>query len=560
MAPGPISTMGAPVEQLELATVTRLSQAVSDEIVLEKVIDVVLRSAVAQAGAGRGLLILPSGAEPRLAAEAATEGDRVVVQLADRPVTSDLLPLSVLQHVLRTGENTILDDAGIHPSFAGDPYVRARRVRSVLCLPLVSQGKLRGVLYLENNLVSRAFAADRIAPLKLIASRAAVTLENARLVRDLEQREAKIKRLVDANIIGIFIWSHGVIIEANDTFLHMLGFDREDLVAGRIRWLNQTPTEWHDVQARAEEELARTGTSQPFEKEYFRKDGSRIPVLIGSALFQGYGSARTGVSFVLDLSARKRAEAEARDSEQRYRDLQAEMAHASRVSTMGQITASIAHEVRQPITAVITNATAALRWLNRDTPNLEEAREGLRRIVSDGHRAGDVMSRISDLVKKAPSRRDDVDINAAIQEVIELTRSEATKNGLAVQAELKDGLPTIKGDRVQLQQVVLNLVVNGLQALETTADGPRTLSVATAGSEPDGVLVAVTDTGVGLSAAELERVFDPFYTTKADGLGMGLSICRSIVRAHGGRLWVTANQPRGAVFQFTVPGGKSGDS
>jgi signal transduction histidine kinase len=220
---------------------------------------------------------------------------------------------------------------------------------------------------------------------------------------------------------------------------------------------------------------------------------------------------------------------------------------------MGQITASIAHEVRQPIAAAITNARAALHWLDRKPPDLEEVRQGLARIINDGNRAGDVVSRISDLVKKAPPREDPVDMNDAIREVIELTRGEAAKNGTSVQARLADRLPLIKGDRVQLQQVVLNLVINALQALGAAAAGTRTVVITTGNDEANAVRVAVADTGPGLRPEEVERVFEPFYTTKSDGLGMGLSICRSIIQTHGGRLWVMANQPQGVVFQFTVP-------
>jgi signal transduction histidine kinase len=224
---------------------------------------------------------------------------------------------------------------------------------------------------------------------------------------------------------------------------------------------------------------------------------------------------------------------------------------------LGQLTASIAHEVNQPIAAAVTNAQAALRWLSARPPELEEVRQALGRIVRDGNRAGDVIGRIRELIKKAPPRTDWVDINEAIREVIELTHGEALKNGTSAQTALKEGLPLIEGDRVQLQQVVLNLIVNAVQAMDAVAEGPREVFVTTAQAEPNGVLVAVKDSGPGLPANSLEHLFAPFYTTKPGGLGMGLSICRSIVEAHGGRIWVTANSPQGAIFQFTVPGGAS---
>jgi C4-dicarboxylate-specific signal transduction histidine kinase len=253
------------------------------------------------------------------------------------------------------------------------------------------------------------------------------------------------------------------------------------------------------------------------------------------------------------LTERKRAEAEARESERRYREMQMELAHANRVATTGQLTASIAHEVNQPIAATVTNAQAALRWLDARPPDLDEVRQALARIVRDAYRAGDVIGRIRDLIKKAPPRTNSVDMNEAVREVIELIRGEAVKNGVSLQMELGKGLPLIKGDRVQLQQVVLNLIINAVQAVGAVADGAREVLITTAQADPNGVLVAVKDSGPGLAPASLERLFEAFYTTKPGGLGMGLSICRSIIEAHEGRVWVTANLPQGAVFQFTLP-------
>jgi len=242
-----------------------------------------------------------------------------------------------------------------------------------------------------------------------------------------------------------------------------------------------------------------------------------------------------------------------RESERRYRELQRELAHANRVATMGQLTASIAHEVNQPIATTVTNAHAALRWLDAQPPDVEEARQALHRIVNDGNRAGDVIGRIRELIKKAPRRKDKVDINAAIREVLELIRGEAIKNGASVQMQLADGLPFIEGDRVELQQVILNVLINAIEAMSGVSDGVRELAVSTGKTDSGCLLVAVRDSGPGFAPQSAEHVFAPFYTTKPTGLGMGLSICRSIIEAHGGRLWATANLPRGAVVQFTVP-------
>jgi PAS domain S-box-containing protein len=528
-APGSMSTIGAPVEHLDLATLIKVSQAVSGEIVLEKLIDTLMRAAIEQAGAERGLLILPGAGAQRIAAEATTGEDTPHVQLRDVPVSAVVLPESVLYHVLHTRESVILDDAALEPPFAADPYIREHRARSILCLPLMNQAKLIGAVYLENNLAPRVFAPGRIAALTLLASQAAISLENARLYRDLEQREAKIRRLVDANIVGIFIWDfEDHVLEANDAFLRIVGYDREDLMAGRLHWTDLTPPEWLDRDLRQwipEQKVS--GRLEPFEKEYFRKDGSRVPVLIGVATFEEGGSE--GVAFVVDLTERKRAEAEAVESERRYREVQRELAHASRVATMGQLSASIAHEVIQPIAATVTNADAGLRWLNAKRPDIEEARQAFAHIVENAKRAGEVIGRIRALIKKEPPRKDDVAINDSILEVVALTHGEAMKHGVSVRTQLAEGLPPIEGDRVQLQQVMLNLIINAIDAMRGMNEAPRELLISTGRAESDGVLVAVRDSGPGLAPSALEHLFEAFHTTKPNGLGLGLSICRTIV-------------------------------
>jgi PAS domain S-box-containing protein len=1080
------ATIGSPIQQLDVASIVKTFQAVSSEIELPKLIERLMTIALENAGADRGLLILPEEHDHLIQAEAKATGDQVEVVLYQKPITGVTCPESLVRYVIRAHESVILDDASRPNLFSEDDYLLGRRFRSILCLPLIKQGQLIGLLYLENTLTSHAFTPDRIAVLELLAAQAAIALENTRLYGDLQEREAKVRRLVDSNIIGIFIWDfEGRIIEANEAFLQMVGYSNDDLISGRLSWTALTPKEWRGATERGVATVTETGSCKAYEKEYLRKDGSRVPILVGGATFGGRRDQ--GVAFVLDLTERKQAEEErganlwllesldkvnkaiqgtndleqmtsavldevlsifacdrawlvypcdpeasswcatmehtrpnfpgafalgvdlsmdadvanmfraarARDgavqfhseserpvptrlaetfsiksvigmalypkvdkpymlglhqcshprvwtaleerafeevgrrlgdaltgllilrnlrqsegkleeaqriarvghwnhdldtdlrtwSDENYRifglqpqaraitrellrefihpedfesaaqarsnalrggppydveyrvvrpdgdvrivhargnvmrdesgrprrifgtvqditerrhveealreraqllDLthdsifvrsmndaisfwnqgaeqlygwnkkealgqvshqllrtifpapldeitaevlstrrwegelvhtkrngmqvtvasrwslredtrgrpvgiletnnditerkraeyltghvfesspdsmciigkdyrlqrvnpiferlwekpaatavgmhiaevlgtelferharssldrcfageevsvadwyaaplgrkywvithsplrptsqrveaalliardftdyvqaaealraaQTELAHVNRVTTMGQLTASIAHEVNQPIAAVVSNADAALRWLGRAPPELEEIRRSLNSIIKDSIRAGNVVDRIRALVKKTPPRNDPLDCNEAVREVVEVTRSELLRNNVSLKTELATGLPLVRGDRIQLQQVVLNLIMNAVEAMSDVSNGPRELLVSTMEDKPNGVLVAVRDSGPGLNPESLERLFDPFYTTKPSGMGMGLSICRSILEAHGGRLWAGANVPHGASFHFTLP-------
>jgi PAS domain S-box-containing protein len=379
-----------------------------------------------------------------------------------------------------------------------------------------------------------------------VTERKRAELERRRLASLVEQA---------ADLMAIADISGGTAIYLNKAGLEMVGFDGSEEARRRrgIHWIfpedRQFMTEvlWPTV-------LEKGSWSGEMRFRHF-KTGDPIPVLY--SVFR-IDDPETGqplnVGFVCrDITERKRAEAERRENDRRYREMQIELAHANRVATMGQLTASIAHEVNQPIAATLTNAQAALRWLHAGSSHLEKVQQSLTSIVEDGTRAGEVINRIRALMKKAPPRKDRLEINGVIVEIIELTRGEAMKHGISVLAELADHLPVVEADRVQLQQVLLNLIVNALDAMSAPNVGPSQLLISTGKGETSGVLVAVQDSGPGLEAAMLERVFESFYTTKPTGLGLGLSICRSIIEAHGGRLWASTNQLRGATFQFTLP-------
>ena len=537
-------TIGAPIEHLDLATVLKISQAVSSEIVLENLIDTLLRTAIEHAGAERGLLILQRGAELRIQAEATTGASSVTLELRDAPISSAELPEAVIQYAARTQESVMLDDASARGSFCNDEYIRRVQARSVLCLPLVKQGQLIAVLYLENNLAANVFTPARIALLNVLVSAAAISLENSRLYRDLQEREAKIRRLVDANIVGVLISNlEGPICDANDAFLRMVQYKREDVTSGRLRWTDLTPPEWQAATERAVAQLRTTGTCEMYEKEYFRSDGSRVPVLIAATVI---GDARSEtLAFVLDLTERKRAEEE----RERLRQAQADLAYMSRVITVGELAGSLAHEIKQPIAAAVMNARTCARWLQRDEPDIGEASEAASRVVKDTTRAAEIIDRVRSLYRRDTPQRELVDLNEIIREMMVLLQDEANRYSIPIRGELTQGLPKVMADRVQLQQVLMNLILNGIEAMKDTGGK---LTVTSKSSDDGQLIVSISDSGIGLPQNP-DRIFEAFFTTKSQGTGMGLSISRTIVESHSGRLWASANTGPGATFHFSLP-------
>jgi PAS domain S-box-containing protein len=930
---GASSTTVSPSELPDLATVIKVSQAVSGEMVLEKLIERIMRAGIEHAGAERGLLIRPLGDELQIEAEATITGKNVSVHLGDTSGTAGVFPESVVRYVARTRKDVIIDDAAAGSPFLGDPYIAQRRARSIVCLPLVNQGRLNGVIFLENNLTAHVFTADRITLLKVLASQAAISLENTRLYRDLENREKKIRRLVDANILGITMWNaEGAIVASNEAFLRMVQYDHEDVASGRVRWRDMTPPEWRERTERALAKVMQTGTAQPFESEMFRKDGTRMPVLLAGALFEVGGNE--GVGFALDLSEQKRAEEALRESEnylaeaqrlthtgscaidgtsrktlywseemfrlfgfdpqqglpmwdqwlqrihpedrdkvklagdrtflkkedcdvefkivksdgavrqihgighpvlsrngelvqvvgtmvditerrraeealqrseaylaeaqtlthtgswawrvagrdnvhlseewyrvfgfnpedgmppwearfqrvhpedrikwqgaidraiqektdydikfrillpdgtlkwihtvghpvlngsgdlaqfvgtstditerkraeealrrseaylaesqrlthtgswashatthealywseemfrvfgfdpqqglpmrdqwlQRIhpedrdrvkreasdrmfvqkvhadveyrivlpdgtikhvhglahpalgpheelievvgtvvditerkhaeeardslRQLEADLAHINRVSTMGELTASLGHEIKQPIGAAMTNAEACLRLLDRKQPDVPEAREAALEMVKDARRAADIIDRVRLLYQKGSPQLEIVDINELAKEMVTVLHNEAKRHSVVIRTDLPEGLPAVMADRVQLQQALMNLMLNGIEAMR---DAGGELHIKSQLAEDGQVLISVTDAGVGLPTEKTDQIFNAFFTTKPHGTGLGLAITRSIVESHGGCIWATANSGPGTTFRFTLP-------
>jgi len=543
-SPHVASTISTSIEQLDLATVLKVSHAVSGEMVLEKLVDRLMRTAIEHAGAERGLLILRRADELQVAAEATTSGDAIIVSPREANMAAAALPESIVHYVGRTLESVILNDGSGENPFSADAYVRQHRARSILCLPLINRAKLIGMLYLENNLTSHVFTPARIAVLEPLASQAAISLENARLYRDTRQMEAYLKAAQTLSHTGSFGWrvATGEIVWSEETY-QIIGFDRAtkptlELIFGRIHPEDVIPVQ---------EALDRTivnGTDLDFEHRFLLPDGSvKYVHVVANAVRDESGDIEY-VGAIMDITERKQAEDALRKS-------QGELAHIARVMTMGELAASIAHEVNQPLASVVNSATACLRWL--DAQKLDEARRSASRVIAEGHRASEIIGRIRALAKKSPPHKDWLDVGEVIHEVIALARSEIQQNGVALEIQLSEHIPIIMADRVQLQQVILNLMMNAIEAMNRDGEGPRELLVRSEVDESKHVVISVQDSGPGFDPKRLEHLFDAFYTTKPHGLGMGLSISRSIVDAHRGRLWATANVPRGAVFQLALP-------
>ena len=363
----------------------------------------------------------------------------------------------------------------------------------------------------------------------------------------LQRSEAYLEEAQRLSHTGSFGWmpSTGEIIWSDETF-RIFEYDRPTIPTAELILQRIHPEDAARVK-QITERASQDGKDFDYEFRLAMADGSIKHVQLVAHVVRG-GSSGSGIEFVgalTDITERKQAE-------EALSLAQADLAHVSRVTTMGELTASLAHEVNQPITAAITDANACLRWLTRESPDLEEARAAAARIVKDAMRAADIVSRIRLLFKKTTPPREWVDLNDVIREIVVLLRGEATRYAISIRTELALDPPLVMGDRVQLQQVMMNLMMNGTDAMKDV-DGMRELAISSRPAATEECLVSVSDTGVGLPAQQADQIFNAFFTTKAHGTGMGLSISRSIVESHGGRLWAEANSPRGASFYFTLP-------
>jgi predicted ATPase/signal transduction histidine kinase len=543
------AAIGPLVGQLDVETVVKASQALSSEMALPKVIEKLLRITVENAGAERGLLILlrggARGGEPRIEAEATAGHGTIEVVVRQEPVTPSDLPQSALHYVIRTQEGVLLDDASADGVYAKDEYVRRKRARSILCLPLVKQKKLVGALYLENNLTPFVFTPERISVLQLLASQAAISLENAGLYSDLQRSEAFLADGQSIGKTGSFGWNvtSGEIYYSEETY-NILEIDRAAELTFDLAFQRIHPDD-RDWAQRTIDRATREKSDFDMELRLLMADGKvKHAHIIGRVLHTSSDDLEF-VGAVTDITER-------REVEEALRHARAELAHANRVTTVGELTASLAHEISQPISGAMTNANTCLEKLGRDRPDLGEVRAAVTRIARDAQRASEIIGRIRSLFVKGAPNREVIDVNEINRDTVALLRDEALRQNVSVRTDLAADLPQIVGDRVQLQQVAMNLIINGIEAMKDI-DGIREIVIKSQRGENEQILVSVTDTGTGFPPQLTEQIFDPFFTTKARGTGMGLRISRSIIESHGGRLWAVGNPGCGATFHLSLP-------
>ncbi|MEM5314948.1 AAA family ATPase [Paraburkholderia sp. JHI869] len=677
----------APQGTVDVAAMVQLSQAVSSEIDLDKLVQAFMQIAVRHSGAQRALLILWSGESFRIVAQAGCKESGITVEASDMGLCESMVPLTVIRHVMRVHESVVIDDGAEPNDFRDDRYLGTSRCRSLLCLPLLRHGGLVGVLYMENGVTPYVFDVARINLMNMLATQAAISIENARLYSALKrenverrQTEARLRRseafLEEGQRIsktGTFIWN---------TTTNELLWSRENYALWGVEFTCERPTiemclarvhvddhlRFKEVFVKAISEDA----THSFEFSTVQDDGSlrRLQVI-----FRPWSSDESGareyIGATIDITDRRAFEdalrrgemylseaqrlsnigsigwnVESRDmtcSAQTYRILemdeparphmdlmlerihpddvdqvrralreaeegasiieaeyrvrveagavkylrmvarpiesasraveyvgaladmteihqaqnallraQAELTHVTRVSTLGELTASLAHDLKQPLMAIITHGEAGMRWLDRAVPSVAEARNNLSRIVSDADRASEVINRLRALARKERPNRAAIDLTQTVTEVVALVRQEMEKNNIRLRVVAEDGLPRVAADKIQIQQVVMNLIFNGMHSILKCSGSTRVLKISAELVGAESVRVSVCDSGTGIAADIVERLFEPFFTTKSDGMGLGLSICRSIIEEHRGSIWAFNNDEVGATFCFEL--------
>jgi PAS domain S-box-containing protein len=526
------------------------SRALSNEIELPALIARLARISIEHARADRVLVILPSGTDYLVRAEGRTSGQQIDVAMLEERVSPRSCPESVIRHVIRTREIVVLDGPSVPTGasqFALDPYLQLHGPRSVLCIPLVHQDVLRGLLYLESAQTPLAFAPERTRLLELLASQAAISLESATLYAELQIRVGLLE------LLPVSAWTlkpDGTPDFVNAVWLEFSGQTPDYVQSHPEAWMTAIHPEDREAAVRIFRDGVRSGQGFAFETRSLRaRDGTyRWHLQQAVVLRDADGSVVKFVGTTTDIDDLKRAEATLRQA-------QADLAHVARVATLNAMTASIAHEVSQPVSAILNNANTGARMLAADPPDLVGAAETVRRTVRDANRATEVIRRLRAMFSTRAATLEMTDLNEVARDVIALSTGEMQRSGARLQTDFAVDLPLVSVDRVQLQQVILNLLLNAAEAMAEVQDRPRVLLVRTDLHDEDSVRLDVRDSGVGVDPDNAARLFEAFYTTKPQGMGVGLSISRSIIERHEGRLWAETNDGAGATFSFLLPRG-----
>jgi signal transduction histidine kinase len=530
----------------ELEVITKALRAISEETSYRGLAEALLAAALGYSGAVRGAVMLSEGGEQFQKAEARFPRERVKVIVSHPPVSKFQLPANLSERVLRRKETIVC-----HDNCKGSAFIdSAERFQgpeiTLLCLPLVHQEEATGVLYLESERHQEAFTAECVWVMSMLASQVAVSFESAQRFEALRETNMWMVKGQEICRTGSYWWNTRTMLSRVSRELYRI-FDVDlnvDPIPSEV-FKDRVHTDDFPALERAIEEAV--STRSPFSHEYrvVHRDGTTLHVV-------AMGQVDVGPSGDLELQGIISDVTKQKASEQALTDARAELARAARLASLGELAGSIIHEVNQPLTGIMMSAEACLEWLERDPADLSEARKSAIRIVDQARRASHVVGGLKSLVRNAGPRFMSVQINEAIEEVLLLSKGELERAGVTLRTDFDASIPRIEADRVQIQQVVLNLVRNAIDAMGVVKGRHRVL--ATSSKVADGhASVAITDTGVGIDPANRDRLFEALYTTKSEGLGLGLSICRKIISAHGGRLWMDTNATHGTTFTFILP-------